>query len=309
MLGGRDLSVLGGISEDLLVSTSIGHQIGGETHTALLDSLVKTNVLQDGCRTEQAMRQVDRGNFVLPSVDKADVYQNRPLKIGVVATISTPQQHAQVIGMLEKHLQPGMTALDVGSGSGYLVAVMAHMVGARGNVTGIDIVPELVEFSRDNLERTLPTELLGRVEVIQSGGKRMPITPEKHQYDCIHVGVAVETKQEAESYLDFLKPGGGLLIPLGFANAEQKLVKMTKDSEGNVEKVDVMSVLCQPMLDDVPVAVIRETHAEKLQRLENALKKWREEFEQKYGKKPSRDDLQQDPVAKALFQEYASLRK
>jgi protein-L-isoaspartate O-methyltransferase len=46
------------------------------------------------------------------------------------------------------------------------------------------------------------------------------------QFDAIHVGVAVETKAEAELYLDILKPGGGLLIPLGRGGQEQKLVKV-----------------------------------------------------------------------------------
>jgi protein-L-isoaspartate(D-aspartate) O-methyltransferase len=39
--------------------------------------------------------------------------------------------------VLKDHLKPGMRALDVGSGSGYLTACMALMVGPRGRVVGI----------------------------------------------------------------------------------------------------------------------------------------------------------------------------
>jgi predicted methyltransferase len=39
--------------------------------------------------------------------------------------------------VLKDHLKPGMKALDVGSGSGYLTACMALMVGPRGTVVGI----------------------------------------------------------------------------------------------------------------------------------------------------------------------------
>ncbi|KAH7474729.1 hypothetical protein KRP22_003594 [Phytophthora ramorum] len=307
----RPLSVLSGISEDLLVSTSIGHQIGGDSHAALVDSLVRTNVVASGSRLEAALRRVDRGDFVAPAFRaSSDRYANRPLKIGSVATISTPQQHAQVLGLLEKHLRSGMTAVDVGCGSGILVAAMAHLVGPMGFVTGVDIVPELVEFSKQNLQRSLGKEDAEKqTEILLSTGKRDLGLPSHGRYDCIHVGVAVETKAEAESFLEYLKPGGGLLIPLGGAGAEQKLVKMTKHADGTVDKRDIMSVLCQPILDTVPVEVVQETRTEKLTRVEKALTQWREDFEAKNGRKPTRDDLMSNAESKKLFQEFAALRK
>ncbi|KAE9352447.1 hypothetical protein PF008_g5474 [Phytophthora fragariae] len=307
----RSLSVLSGISEDLLVSTSIGHQIGGDSHSELVNSLVRTNVVAVGSRLEAALRRVDRGDFVAPDFrDSSERYANRPLKIGTVATISTPQQHAQVLGLLESHLQPGMTAVDVGCGSGILVAAMAHLVGPVGFVTGVDIVPELVEFSKENLQRSLGKDAAEKqTKIIVSAGKKNLGLPVDGRYDCIHVGVAVETKAEAESFLEYLKPGGGLLIPLGGAGAEQKLVKMTKLADGTVDKRDIMSVLCQPMLDSIPMEVARETRAEKLARVEKALTQWRGEFETKNGKKPSREDLMGSAESKKLFQEFAALRK
>jgi protein-L-isoaspartate(D-aspartate) O-methyltransferase len=209
-------------------STSIGHQIGGDSHTTLVDSLVKTNVVPANSRLERALRAVDRAAFAPLDVRAtAASYENRPLKIGVIATISTPQQHAQVMGLLEEHMRPGATALDVGCGSGYLVAAMAHLVGATGSVTGVDIVPELVEFSKQNLAAVLDDELLSATTILQSSSKHVlgDLVPGS-QFDAIHVGVAVETKAEAELYLDILKPGGGLLIPLGRGGQEQKLVKV-----------------------------------------------------------------------------------
>lgn len=218
-------------------STSIGHQIGGATHEELVNSLVRTNVVPAGSRVERALRLVDRRDFVPPASreNKADAYANRPLKIGVVATISTPQQHAQVMTLLEPHLKPGMRVVDIGCGSGILVAAMARLVGPEGSVTGIDIVPELVTFSRENLKHSLRDDeaLLAATKIIQSDGKQtkalgLEAAGGEELFDCIHVGVAVETKAEAEQFLDFLKPGGGLLIPLGYANAEQKLVKVSR---------------------------------------------------------------------------------
>ena len=62
---------------------------------------------------------------------------------------------------------------------------------------------------------------------------------------------------------------------------------MTKLADGTVDKRDVTNVLCQPMLDSVQVKIVRETRAEKLERVEKALVQWREDFEAKNGRKPT----------------------
>jgi len=56
-------------------------------------------------------------------------------------------------------LKEGERALDVGCGSGYLTACMAVMVGKTGMAVGIDHIPELVEFSRNNIQRDKPAFL------------------------------------------------------------------------------------------------------------------------------------------------------
>ena len=42
-------------------------------------------------------------------------------------------------------------ALDVGSGSGWTTALIGQLVGPKGSVLGVEAVPELVSFGRDNL--------------------------------------------------------------------------------------------------------------------------------------------------------------
>jgi len=46
--------------------------------------------------------------------------------------------------------------LDVGSGSGYLSACFAAMVGDKGKVIGIDRIPQLVAWSKDNVKADNP---------------------------------------------------------------------------------------------------------------------------------------------------------
>lgn len=74
------------------------------------------------------MRAVDRGLFVL---DRQRAYQDCPLPIGHGVTISAPHMHAYACELLGPWLKPGASVLDVGSGSGYLTAVFAHMVCER----------------------------------------------------------------------------------------------------------------------------------------------------------------------------------
>ena len=66
----------------------------------------------------------------------------RPLPIGYGATNSQPWT---VRFMLELLAVPaGGKLLDVGSGSGWTTALLAHLTGPEGSVLGVDIVPELV---------------------------------------------------------------------------------------------------------------------------------------------------------------------
>ncbi len=58
--------------------------------------------------------------------------------------------------------------LEIGSGSGWLAAVMARLVGPKGQVTGIELIPDLATQSRANLA----TLGIGNVEVITGDGTR-----------------------------------------------------------------------------------------------------------------------------------------
>lgn len=67
---------------------------------------------------------------------------------------STNSQPSYVLRLLEMlDLRPGQRVLEIGSGSGWLAAVMAHLVGTGGHVTGIEIIPELVAQCRADLGR------------------------------------------------------------------------------------------------------------------------------------------------------------
>lgn len=67
--------------------------------------------------------------------------------------------------LLKDQLVEGERALDIGSGSGYLTACMAIMLGDNGKAVGIDHIPELVEKSIENVTKDNP-ELINSQKVI-----------------------------------------------------------------------------------------------------------------------------------------------
>ena len=99
-------------------------------------------------RVVEALHSVPRAGFLPPHV-RALAGADRPLPIGHGATNSQPWT---VRFMLELLAVPsGARLLDVGSGSGWTTALLAHLTGPTGSVLGVEIVPELVAMGRRNL--------------------------------------------------------------------------------------------------------------------------------------------------------------
>ena len=178
-------------------------------------------------RVRDAMTSVDRANYCKST---ASCYQDAPQRIGWGITISAPHMHARALEELNDQLQPGCTVLDVGSGSGFLTAAMSQMVGAEGKVVGIDHIPDLVEWSRANVQRD------GKQSLLDSGAVELHVRdgfggyPERGPYDCIHVGAAPPSIPEALKQQ--LKPGGVLILPVGPDGGEQLFVRVTRARDG-----------------------------------------------------------------------------
>jgi protein-L-isoaspartate(D-aspartate) O-methyltransferase len=156
--------------------------------------------------------------------------------------------HAYALEMLHDKLKSGNKAMDVGAGSGYLVACMAHMVGEQGHVIGIEYVPELAKHAKQRLE-TDPDKTIqkmmqeGRIEVLEGDGwqgyeKQAP-------YAAIHVGAAAETLPE--NLVKQLENNGRLVIPVG--TWDQNMLMVEKDGNGNVTQKSVMGVRYVPLVN------------------------------------------------------------
>lgn len=204
----------------------------------LVDELKGFGIVKDR-RVEAAMRNVDRGKY-----SKCDPYTDSPSPIGFGQTCSAPHMHAYALEHLKSKLVPGATVLDVGSGSGYLAAAMMQMVkGSGGSVLGIDVIPELVEWSIGNVKRDDPglfkEGLVLRVGDGWGDPALKPLT-----FDAIHVGASAAEVPDA--LVSSLKPGGLMVIPVG--ESWQTLKLISKAPDGRIGSRDLLDVRYVPLV-------------------------------------------------------------
>ncbi|MBO0766220.1 MAG: methyltransferase domain-containing protein [Hyphomicrobiaceae bacterium] len=137
-----------------------------------------------------------------PSADPAWLYMDCIFAILPERHVNNgqPALHAKLIA--EAPIKDGDHVVHVGLGTGYYTAIMAHLAGPSGKVTAIEFDPALAMRARQNLAS------LTNVSVVQGDGCTAPFDAA----DVIYVNAGVT--RPAEAWLDRLKVGGRLIIPL-----------------------------------------------------------------------------------------------
>ncbi|HBX88853.1 MAG TPA: protein-L-isoaspartate O-methyltransferase [Marinilabiliaceae bacterium] len=181
-----------------------------------------------------AMREVPRHHFV-PIEYQKFAYDDRPLPIGFEQTISQPYMVAFMTEQIEP--KPGMKVLEIGTGSGYQAAVLAHL-GCE--VYTIELLPELAERA-DKLLKQLKYQ-----PVNIKAGNGYEGWPEAAPFDAIIVTAAPEKMPPV--LVEQLKDGGTMVIPVGPVNNLQYL-KIVKKRDGKVTTDTLMPVRFVPMID------------------------------------------------------------
>lgn len=100
-----------------------------------------------------AFDAVPRAPF-LPRTMRKHWQSDRPLPLAQGQTNSQPSTVAAMLDLLD--VQPGHRVLDVGSGSGWTTALLAHLVGPDGYVLGIERIADLALGARAALDETGP---------------------------------------------------------------------------------------------------------------------------------------------------------
>jgi protein-L-isoaspartate(D-aspartate) O-methyltransferase len=155
-------------------------------------------------RVAEAMAACPRERF-LPLRERRHAGRDGPLPIGHGQTSSQPRTVAAMLELLD--VQPGDHVLDVGAGSGWTTALLAHLTGPTGSVTGVERVPELVTFGAANLDRArMPWARLALATPGTLG------SPEDAPFDRVLVSAEASTLPRA--LVDQLAPGGVMVIPV-----------------------------------------------------------------------------------------------
>ncbi|KAK3228242.1 hypothetical protein Dsin_008104 [Dipteronia sinensis] len=212
---------------------------GINKNKAMVEHLEHYGVIKSK-KVAEVMETIDRALFV---PDGTPPYVDSPMAIGYNATISAPHMHATCLQLLEENLQPGMHALDVGSGTGYLTACFALMVGPQGRAVGVEHIPELLTSSIKNIEKSAAAALLKEGSLSVHVGDGREGWPVFAPYDAIHVGAAAP--EIPQPLIDQLKPGGRMVIPVG--NIFQDLKVVEKNLDGSVSVRSETSVRYVPL--------------------------------------------------------------
>ena len=187
-------------------------------------------------RILEAFLTVPREAFVDPQYAHL-AHADHPLPIAAGQTISQPYIVAVMIDAAA--IRRGDTVLEVGAGSGYAAAVISRIAG---KVVAIERQHDLVELARERLARLE----YANVEIVEGDGTTGWTAGAP--YDAILA--AASGSHVPQPLIDQLAPGGALVMPLGQPGDVQRLVKLTKERDGRVQRSDLGAVRFVPLIGE-----------------------------------------------------------
>ena len=165
---------------------------------------------------EEAMLRAPRADY-LPGGMRHAAGLDRPLSIGDGVTNSQPSTVRTMLELLE--VRPGQRVLDVGSGSGWTTAILAHLAGPEGSVIGVELIERLVRESSQRLRSAGLANAAVRVADPDALG-----APDEGPFDRILV--SAEASEVPGELVDQLADGGVMV-----AVVRDRLVTVTRHGD------------------------------------------------------------------------------
>jgi len=202
----------------------------------------RTNMVEQQIRTWEVLDQdvldllyvVPREEFV-PGQHRALAFSDMEIPIGEGERMWQPKMEARVLQELS--IRKTDRVLEVGTGSGYLTALLSHRAA---QVHSVEIKPALAAFGRANLERH------GADGVTLETGDAARGWPQHAPYDAIVL--TGSTPLLPRAFLESLAPGGRLFAVVGEAPAmTARLVLAT--APGAWRTAELFETVIQPLVN------------------------------------------------------------
>src|SRR3954469_18808162 len=202
----------------------------------------RTNMVEQQIRTWDVLDQdvldllylVPREEFV-PVAHRALAFSDMEIPIGENERMWQPKLEARVVQ--ELGVRKTDLVLEVGTGSGYLTALLSHRAG---HVHSVEIKPALADLGRRNLTRQAVDNVTLRLGDASHGW------PRQAPYDVIVL--TGSTPLLPRAFLDQLAPGGRLFAVVGQAPAMSARL-YTCSAPGARASVDLFETVIAPLVD------------------------------------------------------------
>ncbi len=156
--------------------------------------------------------------IIIQADDGTDEYDGK----GIIPTSSSsaPGVIRRMLDQLDVH--PGMTVLEIGTGTGYNAALLAERA-APGHVISIEVDHGIADHAQQTLAKTA-----GNVSVVTGEGALG--YPERAPYH--RVIATASARQVPYAWVAQTRPGGRILLPLDGSFNRQAFVCLTADDNG-----------------------------------------------------------------------------
>ncbi|GAB1287357.1 Protein-L-isoaspartate O-methyltransferase domain-containing protein 2 [Apodemus speciosus] len=213
----------------------------GEDNDELIDNLKEAQYIRTDL-VEQAFRAIDRADYYLEEF-KENAYKDLAWKHGNIH-LSAPCIYSEVMEALD--LQPGLSFLNLGSGTGYLSSMVGLILGPFGVNHGVELHSDVTEYAKQKLDVFIRTsDSFDKFDFCEPSfvtGNCLEIAPDCCQYDRVYCGAGVQ-KEHEEYMKNLLKVGGILVMPL-----EEKLTKITRTGPSAWETKKILAVSFAPLV-------------------------------------------------------------
>ena len=186
-------------------------------------------------REIDAFRSLKREDFIPKSL-LSFAYDDIPLPLMREKTISQPSTIIMMISALE--LEKSHRVFEIGTGSGYNTAIISKIIGENGKIVTTEIVPELVNLAKNNLNDAG----IKNASVYEEDGSKGI----KNEAPFDRIVITAACREFPKPLLNQLKEGGIIVGPVG-SREEQEMVKGVKDSNGRLRFYFLGQFLFTPM--------------------------------------------------------------